>query len=447
VKIDGEPIGPQPRILTGKTHIELGAGAALIVRPPDSTQSAAERLRAALDRYQAALAEFGLRDIAEARARNQTARDAAANIRTLEAHIAGLTAADRVLGIAVGAAALKLFVSSLEEEDPTEVETPDSLEELQRANEAADLEVVRAETIQENAVDTLRGLEDADRPLAEAEAGANRDLANAKDRIAELEALPEFESLEVELRNARETAVAASVLAAEAKRHAQVHDETAIEAKIRTIDARGKMAADRRTQLMLEVARLETQVETEGGKGLADRAATAEEEAEGASAALARVTEEAGTLKLLRNTLEAARGEASRAFVGPVARRAKRHIERLLPGCELEFNENLGLDTLVRAGISEGCGNLSRGTQEQLAVLTRLAFADMLLDQGKPVSLLLDDPLVYSDDARLDTMTEILVEASERMQVVLLTCRDRAFRHLPGKRIILEAQSPNGAEA
>ena len=54
---------------------------------------------------------------------------------------------------------------------------------------------------------------------------------------------------------------------------------------------------------------------------------------------------------------------------------------------------------------------LSRGTQERLDVMTRLAFADMLLDQGSPMSLILDDPLVYSDNARLDTMTERVTEA------------------------------------
>ena len=52
-----------------------------------------------------------------------------------------------------------------------------------------------------------------------------------------------------------------------------------------------------------------------------------------------------------------------------------------------------------------------------------------------PVSLILDDPLVYSDDGRLDLMTEILEEASQRMQVILLTCRDRAFRHLDATRV------------
>ncbi len=67
-------------------------------------------------------------------------------------------------------------------------------------------------------------------------------------------------------------------------------------------------------------------------------------------------------------------------------------------------------------------------------MLTRLAFADLLLDKGEPVSLILDDPLVYSDDARLEIMTDILTRAAERMQVILLTCRERAFRHVGGTR-------------
>jgi uncharacterized protein YhaN len=118
-----------------------------------------------------------------------------------------------------------------------------------------------------------------------------------------------------------------------------------------------------------------------------------------------------------------------------VAQRARVHVERLFPGADLSFDEELGLASVTRSGLNEACGTLSKGTQEQLAVLTRLAFADMLLEQGMPVSLILDDPLVYSDDGRLDLMTEILEEASQRMQVILLTCRDRAFRHLDATRV------------
>ena len=197
------------------------------------------------------------------------------------------------------------------------------------------------------------------------------------------------------------------------------------------------MTQETRTKLETDIARLEGAVENEGGKGLADRAATGREEADAARAAFQRMTEEADTLKTLRDTLDEARNESSAQFVGPVAKRAKQHIERLLPQCALTFSEDLMLEKVSRAGVEENCVNLSRGTQEQLAVLTRIAFADMLLEQGLPVSLILDDPLVYSDDTRLDLITEILTEVATRMQVILLTCRDRAFRHVPGNRINL----------
>lgn len=67
--------------------------------------------------------------------------------------------------------------------------------------------------------------------------------------------------------------------------------------------------------------------------------------------------------------------------------------------------------------------------QEQLAVLTRFAIADLLREEGRPMSLILDDPLVYAADIRLDLMTEFLTEASQHMQVTLMTCRERAFRY------------------
>ncbi|WP_246623547.1 ATP-binding protein [Sphingomonas colocasiae] len=94
---------------------------------------------------------------------------------------------------------------------------------------------------------------------------------------------------------------------------------------------------------------------------------------------------------------------------------------------------------MIRAGVDETCASLSRGTQGQLALLTRIAFGEMLLEQGGPVSLILDDPLVHSDDAGLDLMMEILSDVATRMQVILLTCRDRAFRHVAGNRIELVA--------
>lgn len=63
---------------------------------------------------------------------------------------------------------------------------------------------------------------------------------------------------------------------------------------------------------------------------------------------------------------------------------------------------------------------------------TRLASPDFLMN-------IQEDPLVSSDDTRLDLMSDILTDAAQRMRVILLTCRERAFRHLRGTRIVVAA--------
>ncbi|MEX3960483.1 hypothetical protein [Trinickia sp. EG282A] len=440
VTIDGEPMPTGERTLTREARIRFG-DAELVVSPPAAAASAEEALALSLRRQQDALEELGVADLRAARARNEVARDAAADLRTLEARIERVTLADEIIDLGAGADALKLFVAELEEDkDERNGDLPDIIR-LREMMDAADTTLARAEGVQDSAIEALRRIEEEDAPLATAEAGAASDLAHASASLEAIESRPEWAGLLQDLAQAREQTAAASVKLEEAVRDASAHDVAAITRRIELIDARARTAAETRSRLETDIARLEGTIESEGGAGLADRAAVAREEAEAARAELKRITEEADTLKLLRDTLEAARDETSRKFVGPVVKRARRHIERLLPGCDLTFSESLALESVSRAGVDESCASLSRGTQEQLAVLTRIAFADMLLEQGKPVSLILDDPLVYSDDSRLDLMLEILSEAATRMQVILLTCRDRAFRHIEGNRINLPLTS------
>jgi DNA repair exonuclease SbcCD ATPase subunit len=438
VTLDGQPMQIGERALTRAAHIRFGA-VELIVTPPTAAASVEETLASALRKRKAALEQLGVEDLAAARARNEAARDAAAELHTLEARITAVTLADDVLAIAAGAEALKLFMSELEEASTQDDDVLPDIPALTKTLETADANLAPAEGMQDSAIEALRRAEGEDAPLAATEAGAVSDLANATSMIERIKARPEWATLDTDLTKARETAAEAAVKLEDATRDATAYDVTAINRKIEIIDARARTSAEARTKLETEIARLEGTIESEGGLGLADRAAAAREEAEAARAALQRVTEDAETLKLLRDTLEAARNETSAKFAGPVAKRAKRYIEQLLPDCELTFSEDLAVDSVVRAGVDEHCASLSRGTQEQLAVLTRIAFADMLIEQGKPVSLILDDPLVYSDDGRLDTMIEILSEAATRMQVILLTCRDRAFRHVPGYRLMIAA--------
>lgn len=441
VTIDDEPFAPGQRTLTKETRISLPTGTALIVRPPASAVSAETQLADALERLADALSGLGLDSLAAARERNDAAREAATELKLLAAQIEAGTPADDMIDLEAGPEALKALVAGLVNDEPEAADDERPLDTLRSGFSAAEDTVAKAEGLQESAIEALREVEARDAPLASAEAGAARGVENARASIAAIETRPEFADLDAQLRALREKAATSAVRLTEAERDATAHDIDAITRKIELIDARARGAAERRTSLLQAIARLENTVEIEGGKGLADRAAAAREDEEAAAAALFRAEEEAATLKLLRETLLDAQMEMSRTFLGPVAKRAKKHIEKLLPGCDVTLDENYSLQSITRAEVSEECDDLSKGTQEQLAILTRLAFAEMLLDEGAPVSLILDDPLVYSDDARLDVMTDILVETSKQMQVILLTCRDRAFRHIEANRITLATTS------
>ena len=436
VTIDGEPMATGTRALTRTTHIRFG-GAELAITPPASAASAKELLAEAITKQQDALLAVGVADLAAARERTIAAREASAEVRTLMARIAAVSPADDRIGLAAGADALKVFVASLSEPAAGVDDVAVDLNDLKHQLEIDSIALARAEGVVQSAIEDLRKCEAEEAPHATAEALAQNDLTTAQNAIASIEAHPDWEGLADALSSARQRAAETEIQLDTATRSATAHDVANINRKIATIDARARAAADQKADLEKDIARLEATIESEGGRGLSEQAAAAHDELDASRAALQRVTDDANTIMLLRNTLESARNETSARFVGPVARRAKGYIERLLPGCELAFSDNMALESLIRAGTEEQSDSLSRGTQEQLAILTRIAFADMLRDQGRPISLILDDPLVYSDDARLDTMIDILTEAASHMQVILLTCRDRAFRHVEGNRVRL----------
>src|SRR5690606_11248651 len=89
--------------------------------------------------------------------------------------------------------------------------------------------------------------------------------------------------------------------------------------------------------------------------------------------------------------------------------------------------DTLELDRIVRGGISEPFSGLSLGAREQMAVVTRLALADILRDSGQGCCVVLDDALVNADDGRLERMRLVLGKAAEQQQIIILSCRERDF--------------------
>ena len=82
---------------------------------------------------------------------------------------------------------------------------------------------------------------------------------------------------------------------------------------------------------------------------------------------------------------------------------------------------------------------MSRGTQEQIAILVRLGLARLLAERGAAVPVILDDALVYADDNRIAQMFAALQDAARLHQVIVLNCRETAFAALaaaPGTNVL-----------
>ncbi|MEO0388851.1 MAG: chromosome segregation protein SMC, partial [Pseudomonadota bacterium] len=159
-------------------------------------------------------------------------------------------------------------------------------------------------------------------------------------------------------------------------------------------------------------------------------------------AELGAIEAEVAMLHHLAATLEAARQAARDRYFAPIAAELRPLLGLLWPEAELLWSdETLLPERLLRQGQEEAIGILSGGTQEQIALLVRLAFARLLAASGHPAPVILDDALVFSDDARIEAMFDALHRQTADLQILVLSCRERAFRNLGGHRLTLRPET------
>ena len=152
---------------------------------------------------------------------------------------------------------------------------------------------------------------------------------------------------------------------------------------------------------------------------------------------------EVAALQLLRQVLEGARIAAKEQFFQPVMAELKPLLALLLNEASITFDDTTLLpQTLARNGQTEDISFLSGGMREQLAILTRLAFARLLAKSGHPVPVILDDALVYSDDSRIERMFDALHRQANDIQILVFTCRQRAFEQLGGNGLRMVDWTP-----
>ncbi|AVX06051.1 hypothetical protein MXMO3_03548 (plasmid) [Maritalea myrionectae] len=265
-------------------------------------------------------------------------------------------------------------------------------------------------------------------------------LERLKNELTEVEKQTSDDDLDAAVSAARKALVDQEKAASSLKAQREGETLPQQEARISRLETALQDRRDKRTDLKEKIAGFRSHIEALEGAGLDEAIQQQEREVELAEEQLRRYEREVAVLSLLLTTLRSTETEAKERYLSPVLKRVRPYLQLLFPSADIAIDENLHIVGVVREnGYEESFEHLSMGTQEQIAVLVRLAFAEMLVEQGHPATVVLDDALVFSDDRRMDRMFDILNMVGQQVQIIVLTCREQLFEGVGGKHLSLKA--------
>jgi chromosome segregation ATPase len=454
ITLDGEPMAPGRHVRHAVSPIEIAIPGIdrIAIRPAMQDH---EKSRKARDRLAETLAAAGCTKVDDAELAFLQRETVQAALDEARMRLTQLAPGDPAHKLAPGLPALREHVAVLRLTlaDATARLSLPCLPGLDEATRA--LAAVEAEESAARAAEALARAEQdaAAGTLAAAEIGLIRAEADAKAAATELARLRR-EAVAAADREPDE-ALAARLHAAEADlaRHTnqlaeldrdRPADSVAfMQARIERFEKSIANRADATRKLREESVALRARISVEGGAGLDELIAAALRRQADLVRERDAAAHEAETLRLLLQTLIEAERETRERYLAPVTRRIAPYLAGLFPGATITCDDALRITALSRdTAAPQDFDRLSDGTQEQIAVLARLAFAELLLDQGKPAMVILDDALAYSDDDRMARMFDILTSAARRMQILMLTCREDLFAHAGGNPLRLEPAVP-----
>lgn len=217
------------------------------------------------------------------------------------------------------------------------------------------------------------------------------------------------------------------------KLRAEAVDAESVEAALkraRSVEA----AAEKEIGALREtVAALSAEIRTRSDEAVEEKWREAAEALSAAKSRVAAFEKEVAVLRRLSLALETARSKARELYLKPIISELRPLLGLLFDDVSITFDDKTLLpQTILRNGLEEDVDRLSGGMREQLSVLTRLAFARLLARDGRPAPVILDDALVYSDDDRIEKMFDALHRQSRDQQIIVFSCRQRAFQRLGG---------------
>lgn len=427
ITLNGQPLpGDRALPLLQVSALDLPGLGTLTVTPGDTGDETA--VDSAGEALSAAMRKLDLPDI-------DAARQAARARNEAERRLSEITATLRALA-PDGVEALRQRLAALPAPLPEDAPQPPSPEVVDTALREAESARQEAEIRAETARDQLESARtETARALAGAQAAADR-LTRAETALEQAPETPEAEhsaALE-QLAQAEE---------ARAKAATEAPDIESTRAALSRAQSAETSAQEAIARLNLDLARLDERVRRSAEGAVEERLADLAQDLETAQADLGRITRDVAVLRRLETALETARIAARDRYFTPVANALRPLLHLLWPEAQLDWDDTELLPRhLIRNGTEEPIDILSGGTQEQLALLVRLAFARLLARDGRAAPVILDDALVFTDDDRIERMFDALHRQASDVQILVLTCRQRAFRDLGGQQLQIRAMDP-----
>ncbi|PZU17863.1 MAG: DNA-binding protein [Shinella sp.] len=434
VTLDGKPLTDgEDRTYDGQARLEIAGIGTITMRSNrpgrnDNQMAQAEAARTAL------LASMGVDSLSAARDRQAREQQADADLRGLKARLSFIAPE--------GLAKLR---------ETVEAGSTISLEGLDLDQDPALLRtaLAQAEERRKEARLALREVELDQSRANDAFVAAETTLASLYSEQAQLAVIlgPEEERAERErLLSATLADLDQSLSEAEAhvlKLGEDAGDLASIEATLtraRSIEA----AVDKEINALREtMAGLNAEIRAQSEEAVEETWRETSEALTAANARVAAYEKEVAVLQRVTTALENARSEARELYLKPVMAELGPLLRLLFDDVSITFDDKTLLpQTILRNGQEEDVDRLSGGMREQLSVLTRLAFARLLARDGRPAPVILDDALVYSDDDRIEKMFDALHRQSRDQQIIVFSCRQRAFQKLGGNVLQMKDWQP-----
>jgi hypothetical protein len=423
--------GEGERQLPEATTLTLPGYGRLCIEPGGSDIAALARDAAELhDRHTSALSRLGLASFDAAEARQQLHALKLSDLKAAAATLKALAPAGIDALRAEGAA---LDARTGEVQQRLDAHTDDGGDTLPSVSEAESAE----DLARRSAAEAARQLAAARNGCAAAQAAleaAQRERDAARARLDDPARARQVADANISLTDAlAQHAAAVQRIEYLAGRLDAVRPQTLaqdVERYTRSAEQLEKTFALRRDALTV----LEVELQAAGAQGLDERRAELARDHAAAARRADQLVRRARALDLLLKLLQDKRHALTQRLQAPLQRHLNHALGLLFPGARIAIDDSLSPGPLTREGTdgseSGPVDELSFGAREQMGVIARLAYADLLKEAGKPTLVILDDALVHSDESRLAQMKRVLFDAATRHQILLFTCHPEKWRDM-----------------